>query len=222
MKAIFINGSPRKNKNTFKLVESAMKGAQEAGAETELIQLFDYEFTGCKSCFACKIKSSKTNGLCAIRDAARPLLEKISKADVIVIGSPVYYGYPTGQVRSLVERMLFPIDTYLIENGKRLRVLDKVVPTGMIYTMNVPEFLFEKVQYPTLLGFTGEELGRMYGYNELLYSMDTYQFNDYSRYDVNLFDEAKKREQLEKQFPIDLQNAFEMGKRLVAKVAEMN
>ena len=41
MRAIFINGSPRKNKNTAQMLESAMKGAQEAGAETELIHLYD-------------------------------------------------------------------------------------------------------------------------------------------------------------------------------------
>ena len=216
MKALFINGSPRKNKNTFKMLESAMNGAKAAGAEVELIQLFDYAFTGCKSCFACKIKNSKTNGLCAIRDSLRPILEKTVEADVIVIGSPVYYGMPTGQVRSLVERMLFPLDTYLVdENGNRVKVRNKVVPTGLIYTMNCPEWLMEKVDYPKLLGFTGEELGRLYGYNEVLYSCDTYQFTDYARYDVNMFPEEAKRKALEEQFPIDLENAYNLGVKLV-------
>lgn len=53
MKVIFINGSPRKGWNTHKLLESAMKGAADAGAETELIHLYDYEYKGCISCFAC-------------------------------------------------------------------------------------------------------------------------------------------------------------------------
>lgn len=55
MKAIFINGSPRKNWNTAQMLDSDMKGAADAGLEVERINLFDYEFTGCKSCFACKI-----------------------------------------------------------------------------------------------------------------------------------------------------------------------
>ena len=63
MKAMFFNGGPRKNWTTVKMMESAMKGASDAGAEVELIHLFDYEFTGCKSCFACKLKNSKTNGV---------------------------------------------------------------------------------------------------------------------------------------------------------------
>lgn len=216
MKALFLNGSPRKKFNTAQMLESAMKGAADAGAETEWINLYDYEFTGCRSCFACKIKYSKTNGLCAIRDSIRPVLEKAKNADVIVFGSPVYYGYPTGQLRNFVERLLFPLDTYLVdENGNRVKVRNKVVPTGLIYTMNCPEWLMEKVDYPKLLGFTGEEIGRLCGYNEVLYSCDTYQFTDYARYDVNMFPEEAKRKTLEEQFPIDLENAYNLGVKLV-------
>ena len=43
MKAIFWNGSPRKNFNTAKLLESAMNGAKDAGAEIEMINLYDFE-----------------------------------------------------------------------------------------------------------------------------------------------------------------------------------
>ena len=221
MKALFINGSPRKKFNTAQMLESAMKGAADAGAETEWINLYDYEFTGCRSCFACKIKNSKTNGLCAIRDSIRPVLEKAKNADIIVFGSPVYYGYPTGQLRNFVERLLFPLDTYLVdENGNRVKVRNKVVPTGLIYTMNCPEWLMEKVDYPKLLGFTGEEIGRLCGYNEVLYSCDTYQFTDYARYDVNMFPEEAKRKTLEEQFPIDLENAYNLGVKLVNMARE--
>ncbi|MBQ9551602.1 MAG: flavodoxin family protein, partial [Clostridia bacterium] len=87
MKAIFINGSPRKNWNTAQMLDSAMKGAADAGLEVERINLFDYEFTGCRSCFACNIQNSKTNGVCAIREIIRPVIEKCQDADVIIIGS---------------------------------------------------------------------------------------------------------------------------------------
>ena len=221
MKALFLNGSPRKKFNTAQLLEKAMEGASEAEADTELLHLFDYEFTGCRSCFACKIKNSKTEGVCAIRDSIRPVIEKAQEADVIVIGSPVYFGYPTGQVRNLVERLLFPLDTYLVdEEGQRVKVAHKPVQTAMIYTMNCPEWLLQQIHYDKLLGFTGEELGRLYGYNEILNSCDTYQFAYYSRYDVNMFPEEKKREHRDQQFPIDLQNAYELGRRLVERAKE--
>lgn len=67
MKAIFLNGSPRKNWNTHKLLLQAERGAKEMGAETEIIHLYDLSYTDCKSCFACKIKGTKTNGVCAVR-----------------------------------------------------------------------------------------------------------------------------------------------------------
>lgn len=218
MKALFINGSPRKNFNTAQMLTKAMEGAQDAGTETELVNLYDYEFTGCRSCFACKIKNSKTNGICAIRDSIRPVLEKAAEVDIIIIGSPVYFGYPTGQVRSLIERLLFPLDTYEVDkNGKRVKIAHKPVQTAMIYTMNCPEELSHKIGYDTLLGFTGQELGRIFGYNEILYSYETYQFRDYSRYDANMFPEEQRRERREKQFPIDLKHAYELGKRLADK-----
>ena len=57
-KALFINGSPRKNGNTAQLLKRAMDGAREAGAEVELVNLYDrsLNYKGCMSCFACKIK----------------------------------------------------------------------------------------------------------------------------------------------------------------------
>ena len=221
MKAIFLNGSPRKKFNTAQLLTKAMEGAAAAGAQTELIHLYSYEFAGCRSCFACKVKGSKTAGVCAIRDSIRPVIEKAQEADVIVIGSPVYFGYPTGQVRNLVERLLFPLDTYLVdEEGQRVKVPHKPVQSAVIYTMNCPEELMKRVGYETLLGFTGAEMGRLYGYNEILYSCDTYQFTDYSRYEVNMFPEEKKREHRDRQFPIDLQNAYDLGVRLVKRAQE--
>ena len=60
----------------------------------------------------------------------------------------------------------------------------------------------------------GAEMGRLYGYNEILYSCETYQFKDYSRYDMNLFDEKQRREHRDTQFPIDLQKAHDLGVRL--------
>ncbi len=72
-----------------------MKGAQDAGADCELVHLYDYSFKGCVSCFACKLKTAKTNGLCAIHDDLRPILEKALASDFIIMGSPVYFSYPT-------------------------------------------------------------------------------------------------------------------------------
>lgn len=219
MKALFVNGSPRKNWNTHKMLESAMEGAGEAGAETELAHLYDAAFKGCVSCFACKVKNSRTEGLCAFRDALTPTLEKAREADVIVVGSPVYFGYPTASVRAFLERLMYPLLAYKVGE---MRVLAKTIPTAMIYTMNCPEKLAGQFDYPLLLGVNGDALKRTFGYSETLCAYDTYQFSDYSRYDVPMFNEKDKARQREEQFPRDLRNARELGKRLVRKVVSQD
>lgn len=181
MKVLGINGSPRKQWNTATLVEKALEGATSAGAETEIINLYSQTFKGCLSCFACKRKGSKTNGLCAVRDELTMILRKALDADAIIIGSPVYDSYPSAYVRAFLERFLFPLDSYLYEDGIRQRILDKVKPAGIIFTMNCPEGWLEKYHYPTILGSNREELERVLGYAEEYFACDTYQFADYSK-----------------------------------------
>ena len=88
-KALFINGSPRKNGNTAQLLKRAMDGAREAGAEVELVNLYDriLNYKGCMSCFACKIKGGR-KGICSFKDDLQPIMEKVMEADVLVCGSP--------------------------------------------------------------------------------------------------------------------------------------
>ena len=218
MKALFINGSPRKNWNTAKMLESAMKGASDAGAETELINLYDFVFKGCVSCFACKLKTAKTHGLCAFKDALTPVLEKALHSDVIVMGSPIYFSFPTGMMRSFIERFLFPIMHYSNdENGNRIRDIDRTIYSASIYTMNAPKEIAEKIHYDTIINTNAAALDVVLGYTENLCAYNTYQFNDYSRYDANMFSEEVKAKYRDEHFEKDLQAAYELGKRLVEK-----
>lgn len=217
MKAIIINGSPRKNFNTAKLLKEAQKGAESAGAETEYFNLYDLNFKGCLSCFACKRKGNTTNCVCAIKDDLRPVLEKCIEADAIIMGSPVYFSYPTGEFRSFLERLLFPVHTYLVDKstGQLKSLRPKTIPCGLIFTMNCPRELMEKYNYQTILDDNVKSLNHVFGYSKALYSCDTYQFVDYSKYDIDLFDEKHKAQVREMQFPKDLQAAFELGRKMV-------
>ena len=58
MKVLGFNGSPRKNWNTAMLLEKALEGAASEGAETELIHLYELNYKGCISCFACKTREA--------------------------------------------------------------------------------------------------------------------------------------------------------------------
>lgn len=215
-KVVILNGSPRKNFNTAKLLKEAQKGAESVGAQTEYYNLYDINFKGCVSCFACKRKGNNTNCVCALKDDLRPILEQCIQADAVIIGSPVYFSYPTGEFRSFLERFLFPVHTYLVdkENGGLKSLRPKTIPVGVVFTMNCPKEWMEQYNYPTILNDNVKSLEHVFGYSEALYSCDTYQFIDYSKYDVDLFDEKHKAQVRDTQFPKDLNAAFEMGKRL--------
>lgn len=215
-KVIILNGSPRKNFNTAQLLKEAQKGAESVGAEVEYFNLYDYKFTGCKSCFACQRKGSTTNGVCALPDDIKPILEKCINSDAIIFGTPVYFSYPTGMFRSFVERLMFANHTYMVdkETGGLKRGLSKVIPTGVIFTMNCPEELANKINYNIILDENVKSLNHIMGYAEGLYSYDTTQFSDFSKYNCDLFSPDHKHQVKETQFPVDLKNAFELGKKL--------
>lgn len=211
-KTILLNGSPRKNWNTHKLLLEAERGAREAGSETKLIHLFDLHYTDCRACFACKVKGNKTNGMCAVRDDLRPVLEEIHEANAVIIGSPVYYGDLTGEAAAVIHRMLFATTHYENDNS-----LDTLLPIkkkcGLIFSGNA------SVQYMRQGGAAAFQnaasmIQMIFGSCELLYAGDTYQFADYSRYYAGMFSEPHKAMVREKQFPIDLQNAYELGRRV--------
>lgn len=77
----------------------------------------------------------------------------------------------------------------------------------------------KQIGYPVLLEENTKIMADIFGYSETLYACNTYQFKDYSLYDFNLFSEEDKRKYREEHFDTDLQNAYELGKRLV-KMAE--
>ena len=103
-KIIAINGSPRKNGNTAILLNKALEGAAAQGAETELINLYDLNYKGCISCFACKLKDGKSYGQCICKDGLTSVLESIKQADALLLGSPIYFGAVTGAMRSFMSQ----------------------------------------------------------------------------------------------------------------------
>lgn len=106
MKTIILNGSPRNNWNTAKMLWEAQKGAESVGAETEYIDLYDLSYTGCRSCLACKRKDVKRCH-CFWTDDISPVIDRIFAADALIIGSPIYLGNITSQVHALIERLHF-------------------------------------------------------------------------------------------------------------------
>ena len=214
MKVLAINGGPRKTWNTATLLNHALEGAASEGAQTELIHLYDLNYKGCISCFACKQKDGKSYGRCAVNDDLKPVLQKIEEADAIIVGSPIYFGMTTGETRSFLERLMFQ---YLLYDAEHSTLRKRKLQTGLIYTMNVNEDLVEKIGYDKIFKGTENAMARILGASESLFVTDTYQFDDYSRYDTLGLDEVKKAKRHEEVFPEDCKKAFQMGAKFAQK-----
>lgn len=207
-KVIAINGSPRKKWNTATLLSKALEGAASQGADAELIHLYDLNYKGCISCFACKLKNGKSYGKCACKDDLTPVLQKIEQADALILGSPIYLGAATGEIRSFLERLIFP---YLVYDENYSTLFHKRIATGFIYTMNVSEDQMNKMGYNYNLKTIEQVLRRIFGASESLFVTDTYQFDNYSNYVATKFSAEHKAKRRQEEFPKDCKKAFDMG-----------
>lgn len=214
MNVLAINGSPRKKWNTATLLGKALEGAASLGAETELIHLYDLEYKGCTSCFACKLKDGRSYGKCAMDDGLTPVLEKILQTDAFLLGSPIYFGTVTGEMRSFMERLLFP---YLIYSRPPGTLFGRKIPTAFIYTMNVSKEQMKEYAYPVHIGLNESALSRTFGRAESLCSYETLQFEDYDKVVFSYVDPEKRRERRRTVFPEDCRKAFALGARLAQK-----
>lgn len=101
MKVVAINGSPRKNGNTFLLINEVFKILREQGIETEILQLGNKPIHGCTACMKCK---EIQDGKCHIKnDQLNLCIEKMVEADGIIIGSPVYFADVTTEIKALID-----------------------------------------------------------------------------------------------------------------------
>ena len=210
MKVIGINGSPRKGWNTSTLVGDALDGAAEAGAETELYNLYDLGFRGCTSCFACK-RVGLEEHRCAMRDGLTPVLDAVEGADALVVGSPIYFNGLSAMTDAFLERLFFPRVSY----GNGPSFCEHPVRMAYVYTMNITEEQLEHygIEINRFRIFTR----RLTGHEPLeLRCFNTWQYSDYERYEHRIFDMESKRVQREQVFPKDREAARDLGRRLVS------
>ncbi len=100
MKILCLNGSPRKKGNTAKIAERFCETAEILGSEVKIVALRKLKYQGCTACGACKKKSEK----CVLKDDLSVILKKMDKYDVVVFGSPVYYGDLCSQMKAFIDR----------------------------------------------------------------------------------------------------------------------
>lgn len=212
-KIIAVNGSPRRNCNTAELLEHALRGAKDAGAETALIHLYGLNFKGCISCFYCKRKD-KEHGTCAMKDDLTPVLAHIKEADAIIFGSPIYFMNLSAGMIAFMERLFF--SNYIYSN-EIPTVFPKPLPNAFIYTMNMTEEHVKQFGIRERFAFhenTAERL--LMAKPEILYAYNTYQFKDYGKYESSIFNEPEKAAYRKEVFPQQCEEAYRIGKALVS------
>jgi multimeric flavodoxin WrbA len=202
-----ICGAANKKRNTSAMLKSAFDGAMSVpGASGEIINLYDLTFRGCRGCHSCKLLDESRFARCAVRDDLTPVLEKAIAADLILIGSPIYFSDVTGETRSFLERFLFPGMTY---NKDHATTYPKRPKVGWVFTMNAPGEFYEDY-FGGLTAITQ----RIIGETEYVMAYHTQQFDDYSQYAASMFDVEMVKQRHIEQFPKDCEAAFEMGERL--------
>jgi len=101
MKILGLSCSPRKGGNTVQLLEEALNGARQEGAEVELYSVAGKSIEPCDGCRVC----DKT-GRCHIKDDMQGLYDKLLEADGIIFGTPVYFYSMTAQAKAIIDRTI--------------------------------------------------------------------------------------------------------------------
>lgn len=99
MKIIGIACSALPRSNSLKMIQAFMKGAEEAGCETEIISI-NQNLLGCSGCRGCK----EGDRFCVRRDVLTHYFEQLPEADAVVLGFGIYMGYPQGEAWTFMNR----------------------------------------------------------------------------------------------------------------------
>ncbi|MCU0572196.1 MAG: flavodoxin family protein [Syntrophobacteraceae bacterium] len=100
MRALAINGSHRRGKNTATMLRLVLEELEQGGARTELLEISDLRIEYCTACNHCLRKTE-----CRIQDDDVAMVaERMSASDAIILGSPVYFGNVTSRLKALMDR----------------------------------------------------------------------------------------------------------------------
>ena len=146
MKVLLINGSARRNGNTFLALKEIADTLAKEGIDSEIVQIGAKPVRGCIACGKCKANG---NNRCVFDDdICNRVSEKMADCDALVVGSPVYYGQPNGTVLSLIQRMFFSAGAYF--NGKpaaAVAICRRGGATAAFQTLNMP---FQMMNMPVI------------------------------------------------------------------------
>ena len=156
MKVLGIVCSPRLHGNTELMVQESLHGAQEAGAEVELVTLAGKNIAFCDGCHSCR-----ANEGCHIKDDMQDIYTKLREADGIIFGTPVYFWSASAQAKTLIDR------SYVFRERRDLRnkaagVVVTVERAGAVSALSVFTNFFNiqrMIMVGSAIGYSGPERG---------------------------------------------------------------
>jgi len=138
MKILGLNGSERKLGNTEILVKEALMGAEEEGAQVEVLRLTDYKVFPCDGLAPCVFGNAR----CNLQDDFNFIVDKIVESDGIVLGSPCYILESTAIIKQLIDRV-FSVNYRSEARGKPATVIVPYATRGWTpYAFLQPNILF--------------------------------------------------------------------------------
>jgi multimeric flavodoxin WrbA len=99
MKVLGVLGSPRANGNSELLLDAALEGAREAGADIEKIRLSDLDIEPCRECHGCD-----DSGECIVSDDMQGIYPKFIECDGLILASPVFFMGISAQTKAMIDR----------------------------------------------------------------------------------------------------------------------
>ena len=123
MKVIGILGSARENGNTDRLMKNVMKESEISGAETKIYNLAKMKIGCCTGCEGCK-----KNDACVQKDDMAFLYDEMKTADAIIVGTPIYMGDMSGQLKTFIDRC------YALKDADRIPRIPAGKKLGIVIT----------------------------------------------------------------------------------------
>jgi len=193
MKVLGIYGSPRKGGNSDQLLDEALRGAREAGAEVLSVRCADLRMSGCLECGGCD-----NTGQCVVQDDMQTVYPQLEEADAIILASPMFFYNVSSQAKALIDRSQAMWNRRMLRKTKEQR---RIYDSGNGYLLAVGATKGKNL-------FDGAELVAKYFFDALDMS---YEGGVFIRSVEGKGDIAKQSDAL--------QQAFELGRRVVKEFA---
>lgn len=111
-KILSIIGSPHKDGNTAKIINSIHNGAMSNGNSCETVFLSDYDLEYCTDCEACR-----ECGVCPLNDDFMEIVEKIKQCDLLILASPMWHHAVTGYMKVFIDRFAACMLDFKVDSG---------------------------------------------------------------------------------------------------------